>query len=118
MIQVTGIEQEAFEACLLVGFHSRAGTVGGLLAHTWVGALVHEIRLAGRPAGEILLDAAIVGHYGVPVVLVTGGDDAEAATWLPIADLSPAMLFEDHAAIITALTGIPVAAPECKELAA
>lgn len=76
LIQVTGIEDGGFEACLLVGFHSRAGTPGGLLSHTWVGMLVHEIRLQGRPAGEALLDAAIVGHYGVPVVLVTGADDA------------------------------------------
>ena len=75
LIQVTGIEHDVFEACLLVGFHTRAGTPGGLLAHTWVGRLVHEIRLQGRPAGEVLLNAAIVGHHGVPVVLVTGGDD-------------------------------------------
>jgi D-amino peptidase len=75
LIQVTGIEDGGFEACMLVGFHSRAGTPGGLLSHTWVGSLVHEIRLQGKPAGESLLDAAIVGHYGVPVVLVTGADD-------------------------------------------
>ena len=37
--------------------------------------LVHEIRLQGKAAGETLLDAAIVGHYGTPVVLVTGADD-------------------------------------------
>ena len=75
LVQVTGIEEGGYEACLLVGFHSRAGTKGGLLSHTWVGMLVHEIRLQGRPAGETLLDAAIVGHYGTPVVLVTGADD-------------------------------------------
>jgi D-amino peptidase len=75
LVQVTGIEQGGFDAAMFVGFHSRAGTPGGLLSHTWVGMLVHEIRLQGRPAGETLLDAAIVGHYGVPVVLVTGADD-------------------------------------------
>lgn len=75
LCQVTGIEEGGFEACMLVGFHSRAGTKGGLLSHTWVGMLVHEIRLQGKPAGESLLDAAIVGHFGVPVVLVTGADD-------------------------------------------
>jgi D-amino peptidase len=75
LVQVTGIEEGGFEACLLVGFHSRAGTPGGLLSHTWVGMLVHEIRLQNKPAGEALLDAAIVGHYGTPVVLVTGADD-------------------------------------------
>lgn len=76
LVQVTGIETEKFDAAMLVGFHSRAGTLGGLLSHTWVGLLVHEIRLQGKVAGEALLDAAIVGHYGVPVVLVTGADDA------------------------------------------
>ncbi len=76
LVQVTGIEEGGFEACMLVGFHSRAGTPGGLLSHTWVGMLVHEIRVHGRPAGETWLDALIVGHYGVPVVLVTGADDA------------------------------------------
>jgi D-amino peptidase len=76
LVQVTGIEDGQFEAALFVGYHARAGTPGGLLAHTWVGALVHEIRLGGRPAGECLLNAAIVGHHGCPVVLVTGADDA------------------------------------------
>lgn len=76
LVQVTGIEEGGFAAALFVGFHSRAGTPGGLLSHTWVGMLVHEIRLQGKPAGETLLDAAIVGHYGTPVVLVTGADDA------------------------------------------
>ena len=75
LVQVTGIEEGGFEAAMLVGFHSRAGTPGGLLSHTWVGMLVHEIRLQGKPAGESLLDAAIMGHYGTPVVLVTGADD-------------------------------------------
>ncbi|MHC4958047.1 MAG: M55 family metallopeptidase [Planctomycetota bacterium] len=72
--QVTGIE-EGYDKAMLVGHHSRAGTPGGLLAHTWVGMLVHEIRLNGRPAGEALLNAAIFSHYGVPVVLATGADD-------------------------------------------
>ncbi len=75
LVQVTGIEQGRFDAAMFVGFHSRAGTAGGLLSHTWVGMLVHEIRLQGRPAGETLLDAAIVGHFGTPVILVTGADD-------------------------------------------
>ncbi len=73
--QVTGIEEGAYEAAMLIGYHSRAGTPGGLLAHTWVGRLVHEIRIQGRAAGEALLNAYILGHYGVPVVLATGADE-------------------------------------------
>ncbi len=73
--QVTGIEEGRYEAAMLVGYHTRAGTPGGLLAHTWVGSLVRGIRLNGRPAGEALLNAAIFGHYGVPVVFASGADD-------------------------------------------
>jgi D-amino peptidase len=75
LVQCQGIDSGGFEAGMLVGFHSRAGTPGGLLSHTWVGMLVHEIRMDGKVAGESLLDAAIMGHHGVPVVLVTGADD-------------------------------------------
>ena len=73
--QVTGIEDGTYDAAMLIGYHSRAGTPGGLLAHTWVGMLVHEIRIGGQPAGEALLNAAIFGAYGVPVVFASGADD-------------------------------------------
>jgi bifunctional NMN adenylyltransferase/nudix hydrolase len=34
-----------------------------------------------------------------------GGDDARHAFWLPLAELDPEMLFEDHYFIIRALIG-------------
>lgn len=73
--QLAALEGSRYEAAMLVGYHSRAGTPGGLLSHTWVGVLVHEIRLNGQPAGEALLNAALLGHYGVPVVFACGADD-------------------------------------------
>jgi D-amino peptidase len=73
--QLGALEGESFDAAMFVGHHTRAGTPGGLLAHTWVGMLVHEIRLNGAPASESLLNAAIFGDHGIPVVLATGADD-------------------------------------------
>ena len=73
--QLAALDSGAFDAAFLIGYHTRAGTPGGLLAHTWVGALVNEIRLNGRPASEALLNAALFGHYEIPVVLATGADD-------------------------------------------
>ncbi|MHC4952478.1 MAG: M55 family metallopeptidase [Planctomycetota bacterium] len=75
--QLADLGPGRFDRAMLVGYHTRAGTPGGLLAHTWVGMLVHEIRLQGRPAGEALLNAAIFGEYGTPVVFATGADDFE-----------------------------------------
>jgi len=73
--QLAALEGARYDAAMLIGYHSRAGTPGGLLSHTWVGALVHEIRLNGQPAGEALLNAALLGHYGIPVVFASGADD-------------------------------------------
>jgi len=36
---------------------------------------------------------------------VKGGDDAAKAMWIPIADLNPEEIFEDHFDIITYLLG-------------
>ncbi len=73
--QLAALEHDRFDAAFLIGHHTRAGTEGGLLAHTWVGSLVREIRLQGEPASESRLNAAIWGHFGIPVALATGADD-------------------------------------------
>lgn len=72
--QILGLD-ETFDLALFIGFHSRAGTPGGLLAHTWSGGIVHEVTLNGEVVGETAINAAICGSWGVPVGLVTGGDD-------------------------------------------
>ncbi len=74
LCQVSGLD-DSVDLAFFVGFHSRAGTPGGLLSHTWAGAIVHEIRLHGRPVGETALNAALCGDHGVPVALVAGADD-------------------------------------------
>lgn len=75
LAQLGALEPGRFDRAMLVGYHARAGTPGGLLAHTWVGALIHEIRLDGTPAGEARLNAALLGEFGIPVVAATGADD-------------------------------------------
>ncbi|QKW50994.1 M55 family metallopeptidase [Streptomyces buecherae] len=63
------------EAVLLVGYHGRAGTGPAVLAHTMSDAVL-DVRVAGRSLGEIGLNAAMAGHLGVPVVLLSGDDTA------------------------------------------
>jgi len=75
LCQLGALDHGAFDAAFLIGHHARAGTPGGLLAHTWVGRVVSEIRLHGKPASESWLNAAILGHYGIPVVMASGADD-------------------------------------------
>ncbi|WP_059008838.1 M55 family metallopeptidase [Streptomyces specialis] len=75
---------EHTDAVLFVGYHARAGGGPAVLAHTMSDAIL-DVRVAGRSLGEIGLNAAMAGHWGVPVVLLSG-DDAACAE---LGDLVP-----------------------------
>jgi D-amino peptidase len=95
--QLAALEDGPYGGAFLIGYHSRAGTPGGLLAHTWIGSVVGEIRLNGRPAGEALLNAAILGHFGIPVLFASGASDfcrearADLGADLPCAEVKRAL---------------------------
>lgn len=61
---------ESFDAAFLVGYHAGAGTPG-VLSHTYDGTL-WAVKLNSRLVGEVTLNAAVAGYFGVPVALVTG----------------------------------------------
>lgn len=79
---------EGFDAALFVGYHSMAGTARGVLAHSYSGSTVYALRLNGVEVGEPGFNAAVAGHFGVPVVLVSGDDtvDAEVGALMPWAE--------------------------------
>ena len=65
---------ESFDAAILIGCHAGAGC-NGVLSHTYDG-MVHSLRLNSLAAGEITINSALAGYYGVPVALVTGDSAA------------------------------------------
>ncbi len=75
---------ESFGATVLIGFHTRHG-LSGVLDHTITARDIQEIRVHGRPIGEIGLYGLAAGQLGVPVVLVSGDDRlvAETQEWFP-----------------------------------
>lgn len=76
---------ETFDAVFFVGYHSMAGDPKGILAHTYSSRVVYTVKLNGICVGEPGLNAAIAGHFGVPVVLSCGDDtlDAEVKALMP-----------------------------------
>ena len=62
------------DACLLIGMHARNGTPDGVLCHTISSAQYRNLWFNDSLVGETGVNAALNGHYGVPVVLVTGDD--------------------------------------------
>jgi len=71
---------ETFDAAFFIGYHSRRGTAFGFMEHSFSSSVVSEIRLNGRPFGEIGINSALAGSFGVPVVLVTGDKAATEET--------------------------------------
>ncbi|MFJ6570529.1 M55 family metallopeptidase [Streptomyces sp. NPDC091292] len=63
------------DAVMLIGYHARAGGGPAVLAHTMNDGIL-DVRVAGRSLGEIGLNAAMAGHMGAPVVLLSGDDTA------------------------------------------
>ena len=84
LMMMEGIDS-TFDAVLFVGYHASTTNVEGVRAHTMSSANFADIRLNGISVPEAGLNAAIAGHFGVPVVLITG-DSAivkEAQALLP-----------------------------------
>lgn len=63
---------ETFDAIVFIGYHARGGTLGGVLDHTYSSASVFSIKINGFDMPELGPNALLAGHYGVPIVLVTG----------------------------------------------
>jgi D-amino peptidase len=81
---VQGIDQ-GVDAAMFIGYHARVGTANAILDHTWSSARVSNVWLNGRLVGEIGLNASVCGHFGVPVLMISGDQAAnkEAAEWIP-----------------------------------
>src|SRR6478735_5299047 len=71
---VAGLDGDV-DAVLLIGYHARAGVGPGVIAHTMSGEVL-DVRVDGRSLGEIGLNGALAGHFGVPVVMLSGDDVA------------------------------------------
>ncbi|MEN1760513.1 M55 family metallopeptidase [Anoxynatronum sibiricum] len=60
------------DCAMLIGYHPKAGTPGGIFDHTYAGRVVNKLIINGETVGETGLNALVAGHFGVPVVLVAG----------------------------------------------
>ena len=68
---VQGIDSSV-DGVFFVGYHARAGTPDAILDHTWSSRCVTNLWLNDLLVGETGLNAAVCGHFGVPVLMVSG----------------------------------------------
>ena len=76
---------ETFDGVFMTCAHAMAGTQNAFLDHTRSSASIYNLLINGRRVGELGEFACIAGHFGVPVVLVTGDRAAceEAREFFP-----------------------------------
>jgi D-amino peptidase len=78
---VQGVDQ-GVDGVMFVGYHAKIGTPNAILEHTWSDERVADLWLkaADQPEyqtfGEIGLNAAVCGHFNVPVLMISGDQAA------------------------------------------
>ncbi len=77
LCQLEGV-QLGTDVAMCIGYHTKAGTQGGLLAHTYIGSLIAELRMNGRAVGEVQANAAVLSSLNIPLVLISGNSDLES----------------------------------------
>src|SRR5436190_24141959 len=61
-----------FSAVAYIGQHSKANIRGGIMAHSYSSLGIQNMLLNGKPVGEIDVIAAMAGHFGTPVIMLSG----------------------------------------------
>ena len=79
-----------FSGVAYVGQHSRANVRGGIMAHSYSSLGIQNMLLNGKPVGEIDVIAAMAGHFGTPVIMLSGDQAAanELHEIVPSAELA------------------------------
>jgi D-amino peptidase len=65
---------ETFAGAIFIGYHTATTNLQGVRAHTLSSARLADVRLKGVSVSEAGLNAAIAGHFNVPVIMVSGDD--------------------------------------------
>lgn len=92
----------SFDAAVFIGYHSSTANLEGVRAHTESSANYAGLRLDGKEVPEGGWNAAIAGHFGVPVVMVSGDDAAVAELRGLLGDIEGAVVkhpLSFHAAV-------------------
>ncbi|MCA1626216.1 MAG: M55 family metallopeptidase [Acidobacteria bacterium] len=75
LMMMQGIDA-SFDGVIFLGYHSSTTNPQGVRAHTMSSARLADVRLNNISMSEGGVNAAIAGHFNVPVIMVSGDDAA------------------------------------------
>ncbi len=99
----------SFDAAVFIGYHASTASLEGVRAHTQSSANYAGLRLNGVEVPEGGWNAAIAGHFGVPVVMVSGDAAAVAELRGLLGDLE-GVVVKRPLSFHSAITSTPEAA--------
>jgi len=73
LMMMQGID-ESFDGAIFIGYHTSTTNMAGVRAHTISSARLADVRLNGVSMSEAGINAAIAGHFNVPVIMISGDD--------------------------------------------
>ena len=65
---------DSFGAAIFIGYHAGVGNIDGIMAHTISGSKLSSVKINGIEMSEGGMNALIAGHFGVPVVMISGDE--------------------------------------------
>lgn len=108
LVMMQGID-ETFDAAMFIGYHAGEGIPESVLAHTMSGRRILWVKLNDVTVPEAGFNAAIAGHFGVPVVLIAGDQGIIAQTRALLGDIEAAEVKRAYG-VTSAMTMHPTAA--------
>jgi D-amino peptidase len=63
-----------FDCVLFIGYHTSTSNPAGVRAHTFSSATLTDVRLNSVSVSEAGFNAAVAGHFGVPIAMISGDD--------------------------------------------
>lgn len=107
---MAGIDS-TFNAVLFIGYHASTNNPEGVRAHTFSSATLTRVAINGKEMTEGSWNAAIAGHFGVPVVMMSGDDAAVAEVRAQIGQIEGAVV-KNHLGFHSANTLTPEASQQ------
>ena len=91
LMMMQGID-DTFAGAIFIGYHTGTTNSQGVRAHTISSARLADVRLKGISVSEAGLNAAIAGHFNVPVIMISGDDAVVKETQALLGDVEGAVV--------------------------
>jgi D-amino peptidase len=91
LMMMQGID-ETFDGAIFIGYHTSTNNTAGVRAHTISSARLADVRLNGVSMPEAGINAAIAGHFNVPVIMVSGDDEVVKEVTKLLGDIEGAVV--------------------------